>query len=52
MMCVDGVYDSLDSSSNASSHFQTSSSDACSSDEEIFPYKGDLLVVRRLLGSA
>ena len=28
MMCVDGVYDSLDSSSNASSHSNTSYSDS------------------------
>ena len=51
MMCVDGVYDSLDSSSNASFHSNTSCSDSSSGEEELYPNEGDLLVVRRLLGS-
>ena len=50
MMCVDGIYDSLDSS-NLSYHSNTSSSDSSSGEEEIYPNEGDLLVVRRLLGS-
>ena len=46
MICVDGVYHSTSSSSN-----DTSSCEASSSDEELYPNEGDLLVVRRLLGS-
>jgi hypothetical protein len=51
MMCVDGAYNSLDSSSNASSHFNTSSNDFSSGEEELYPIVSDFLIARRLLGS-
>ena len=51
MMCVDGVYDSHSNSSNDELSSTHSSSYASSSDDELYPNEGDLLVVRRLLGS-
>ena len=51
MVCVDGVYHSTSSSSNDTSSSNSSSCEASPSDEELYPNEGDLLVVRRLLGS-